>query len=70
MILNRIWGTRKLVGKSWAVQREPSDPRVSKIEQTLWDSRENVELVFYDRRKYVKGLEDKLTLPAPAAASA
>ena len=42
---------------------------MSKIEQTLWDSRENVEL-FCDLSEYVKGLEDKLTLPAPAAASA
>ena len=37
VILNRIWGARKLVGKSWAVQREPADPNVSKIEQALWD---------------------------------
>jgi hypothetical protein len=69
VILNRIWGTRKLVGKSWAVQREPVDARVSKIEQTLWDSRENVELVYCDLSDYTKGLEAKLTLPAAASAS-
>ena len=70
VILNRIWGTRKLVGKSWAVQREPADARVSKIEQTLWDSRENVDLVYCDLSNYTNGLEAKLGLPAVASASA
>src|SRR4051812_33435292 len=27
VILNRIWGTRKLVGRWWAVQREPDEAR-------------------------------------------
>jgi hypothetical protein len=70
VILNRIWGTRKLVGKSWAVQREPEDARVSKIEQTLWDSRENVDLVYCDLSDYTNGLGAKLGLPAVASASA
>ena len=67
VILNRIWGTRKLVGKSWAVQREPADPKLSKIEQTLWDARENVELVYCELSEYVRELEGELpviTLPA------
>jgi hypothetical protein len=64
VILNRIWGTRKLAGKSWAVQREPSDPKVSVVEQTLWDARENVELVYCELREYVKELEARLPLPA------
>jgi len=66
VILNRIWGTRKLVAKSWAIQREPPDPKVSKIEQTLWDARENVELVYCELDEYVKALEAKLPVPAAA----
>jgi hypothetical protein len=61
VILNRIWGTRKLVGKSWAVQREPSDPKVSKVEQTLWDTRENVELVYCQLSEYVRELDARLS---------
>jgi hypothetical protein len=60
VILNRIWGTRKLVGKSWAIQREPADPTASKIEQTLWETRENVELVYCALSEYVKELEARL----------
>ena len=60
VILNRIWGVRKLVGKSWAVQREPADPNESKIEQALWETRENVELVFCELSEYVQELEARL----------
>jgi SIR2-like protein len=66
VILNRIWGTRKLVAKSWAIQREPTDPKVSKIERTLWDARENVELVYCELSEYVQALEAKLQVPAAA----
>ena len=61
---NRIWGTRKLVVKSWAIRREPPDPKVSKIEQTLWDARDNVALVYCELSEYVRELESKLSLPA------
>jgi SIR2-like domain len=66
VILNRIWGSRKLVSKSWAVQLEPSDPSESKIEQTLWESRENVDLVFCSLDTYTQELQARL----PAEASA
>ena len=66
VILNRIWGARKLVGKSWAVQREPPDPNQSKIEQALWDTRENVELVYCELSEYVKELEARLPGAVPA----
>jgi len=66
VILNRIWGTRKLVAKSWAIQREPADPKTSKIEQTLWDARENVKLVYCELSEYVQELEAKLPISAPA----
>lgn len=67
VILNRLWGSRKLQVKSWAVQRALSDPNQSKIEEALWDQRENVELVFCELDKYVKALGEKLPADAPAA---
>jgi hypothetical protein len=70
VILNRIWGSRKLVGKSWAVQREPADPKVSKVEQTLWDNRENVELVYCELSEYVREVEARLPAPAAVAGDA
>lgn len=66
VVINRIWGARKLVVKSWAVQREPLDPNQSKIEQALWDTRENIELVYCVLCEYVNELEARLsTAPAP-----
>lgn len=68
VILNRIWGSSVLDKKSWAIQREPSDPNVSKIERTLWNRRENmdVELIYCELSEYARQLEARL--PAPAAA--
>jgi hypothetical protein len=72
VILNRIWGSSMLGKKSWAVQREPSDPDLSKIERTLWSKRENmdVDLVYCELGEYVRQLEARLpaaaaTTPAP-----
>jgi len=69
VILNRIWGTSKLGTKSWAIQREPSDPAVSKIERTLWDKRENmdVELVYCELSEFVKQIGAQVQLGVPAA---
>ena len=67
VILNRLWGARKLQVKSWAVQRKLSDPNQSKIEEALWEQRENVELVLCELDKYVKELGAKLPAAAPAA---
>ena len=66
VILNRIWGTRKLAARSWTIQREPSDPNLSKIEETLWDNKENVELVYCELSEYTKQLEARLGAAAPA----
>ena len=66
VVMNRIWGARKLVVKSWAVQREPPDPNESKIEQALWDDRENIELVYCELRDYVGELDARLGAGAPA----
>jgi hypothetical protein len=60
VVMNRIWGARKLVIKSWAVQREPADAHESKVEQALWDDRENIELVFCELDEYVRELGARL----------
>jgi hypothetical protein len=67
VVMNRIWGARKLVVKSWAVQREPADPNQSKIEQALWDDRENIELVYCELAEYVRELDARLSGVVPAA---
>jgi hypothetical protein len=69
VILNRIWGSQQLVAKSWAIQREPPDPKVSDIEQTLWETRENVELVYCPLGTYAAELEARMpfAVPEPAA---
>jgi SIR2-like domain len=64
VVLNRIWGARKLVGRNWAVQREPADANHSRVEKALWDSRENVELAYCELKSYVQELEAKLSTPA------
>jgi hypothetical protein len=60
VVMNRIWGARRLAVRSWAVQREPADPNQSKIEQALWDDRENIELVYCELSEYVKELGARL----------
>jgi hypothetical protein len=66
VVMNRIWGASKLHVKSWAVQREPADPNRSKIEQALWDGRENIELVYCELSEYVKELAARLPAAVPA----
>jgi hypothetical protein len=66
VVMNRIWGARKLVVKSWAVQREPPDANESKIEQALWEDRDNIELVYCELSEYVKELDTRLSSAAPA----
>jgi hypothetical protein len=56
VILNRIWGAEELDLKSWAVQREPDDPIVKTIEETLWSARGDVDLLYVPLREYVAAL--------------
>ncbi len=68
VILNRIWQTQELTTRSWAVQREPLDPNVSKIEQALWEKRRNeVRLVFCGLGEYSRELEARMPFAVPAA---
>jgi hypothetical protein len=53
VILNRIWGRRSLDLKSWAVQREQTNARLSEIEQKLWRDRGDVDLVYVPLDEYV-----------------
>jgi len=71
VVLNRIWGARKLQAKSWAVQREPRDSDDMKIEEALWadKNRPDIVLIYCELKEYVKGLEARLPLAAPAAQS-
>jgi hypothetical protein len=66
VILKRIWGSRKLKSKSWAVLLEPDDPNRSRIEQTLWETRTDIELVYCDLSEYIRGLDATLSHAAPA----
>jgi hypothetical protein len=67
VILNRIWGKQQLSVKSWAVQREPADPAVREIEETLWRDRGDVDLVYVLLSEYVAALATELSA-APADA--
>jgi len=60
VVMNRIWGARRLKVKSWAVQREPSDPDESEIERALWEDRKPIELVYCELREYVERLGAQL----------
>jgi hypothetical protein len=60
VILNRIWGAEELDLKSWAVQREPDDPIAKKIEETLWDDRGDVELLYVPLREYIERLSSEV----------
>jgi len=66
VVLNRIWQGSNFNVKSWAVQREPTDPNQSKIEQALWETRDKVELVYCELSEYVKELEARLPRVVPA----
>jgi SIR2-like domain len=67
VILNRIWGKQQLSVKSWAVQREPADPAVREIEETLWRDRGDVDLVYVLLSEYVAALATELSaVPADA----
>jgi hypothetical protein len=63
VILNRIWGAEELDLKSWAVQREPDDPIVKTIEETLWSARGDVDLLYVPLREYVAGLAAEIGVP-------
>jgi hypothetical protein len=71
VILNRIWGPRRLDLSSWAVQLapggKPSDSelqrranRAASVEQRLWASRGQVDLYHVPLEEYVANLGAEL----------
>jgi hypothetical protein len=57
VILSRIWHGRALASQSWAVQRP--DGALSEIEQKLWRSRGDVDLLYVELDEYVAKLRDE-----------
>ncbi len=65
VVLNRIWGSQQLDLTSWSIQREPADPGVREIEETLWRNRgDGVELFYVPLNEYVAALELQLATDA------
>ena len=65
VVLNRIWGSQELDSTSWAIQREPADPGLQEIEETLWRDRgDKVELFYVPLKEYVAALELQLATDA------
>jgi SIR2-like domain len=60
VILNRLWGEQALHDKSWAVQREPEDARLRKVEEKLWTDRGDVEVLYILLAEYVSKLEEQI----------
>jgi hypothetical protein len=60
VILNRLWGEQPLDDKSWAVQREPDDARLRKVEEKLWTDRGDVEVHYILLEEYVAKLEEQI----------
>ncbi len=56
VILSRIWGSQELDVTSWAIQRDPQDEVAKTIEQKLWSSRGDVDLVYATLSTYVAQL--------------
>ena len=65
VILNRIWGAEELDLKSWAIQREPADPVARKIEETLWEDRGDVDLLYVPLSEYVARLSAEVLGQTP-----
>ena len=66
VILSRIWHGRTLASQSWAVQRPNSS--LSEIEQKLWRSRGDVDLMYVELDEYVAKLRGELPPPTALAA--
>jgi hypothetical protein len=66
VILNRLWGEQALDAKSWAVQREPADARVRKVEEKLWSDRGDVEVLYVMLDEYVRRLDEQVRAEAAA----
>lgn len=66
VILQRIWGSARLDRKSWAIQLEQPEARLSEIEQKLWAARGDVDLLYVPLDEYVSRLSAQVDARAAA----
>ena len=60
VILHRIWGEQSLAVKSWAIQREEPNPKLSEVEQRLWTDRGDVDVLYVPLDEYVSRLQQAI----------
>jgi len=60
VILQRIWGQQALDLKSWAIQREQPNPKLSEIDRKLWSDRGDVDLLYVPLDEYVTHLREEM----------
>jgi hypothetical protein len=60
VILQRIWGEQALDLKSWAIQREQTNPKLSEIDRRLWADRGDVDLLYVPLDEYVTQLRAQM----------
>ena len=60
VILHRIWGQQALDLKSWAIQREQVNPKLSEIEQKLWADRGDVDVLYIPLGEYIENLRGEV----------
>jgi SIR2-like protein len=60
VVLRRIWGKQEMDLKSWAIQRAAHDARLTEIDQKLWSSRGDIDLLCIPLDIYVEGVDASL----------
>jgi hypothetical protein len=70
VLLDRLRSGQGPVVRSWAVEQQPGDPKVSRIERALWGRREGVELVYCGLDEYARELEARMPFAVETAAPA
>ncbi len=60
VILQRIWGEQALDLKSWAIQREHANSKLSDIDRKLWADRGDVDLLYVPLDEYVTHLRAEM----------
>ena len=64
VILQRIWGSKSLALKSWAIQLEHANRNLAEIDYKLWAARGDVDLLYVPLDEYVEKLEEQIRLQA------
>jgi hypothetical protein len=66
VILHRIWGAATLDLKSWSIQVERANARLSEIDQKLWADRGDVDVLYVPLDEYVEKLGEEVRAEAEA----